>query len=80
MSAPIIHKGELLVELRLSVELANSQKTWAEFVGISQQYLSDVLNGHREPGDKICKALGYQKVVLFEKIDPMASSGSEGGR
>ena len=43
-----------------------SQKALAAQLEISPQYLGDVLSGKREPGESILKALGLQKVVLYE--------------
>lgn len=43
-----------------------SQKALAEHLGVSAQYLGDVLSGKREPGDSILKALGLRKTVHYE--------------
>lgn len=42
-----------------------TQKTAAEKLGVSQQYLSDVLNEAREPGPLILAALGIERVVTY---------------
>lgn len=44
-----------------------SQKTVAFNLGISPQYLNDVLKYRREPGPKILKALGLVKKVTYEE-------------
>jgi transcriptional regulator with XRE-family HTH domain len=36
-------------------------------LGVSSQYLSDVLHGRREPGPKILNALGLERVVTYRK-------------
>lgn len=36
-------------------------------LGISKQYLGDVLRGRRDPGPPILKALGIKKVFVLEK-------------
>jgi lambda repressor-like predicted transcriptional regulator len=36
-------------------------------LGVSPAYLSDVLNGNREPGPKIIDALGLERVVTYRK-------------
>ena len=41
---------------------------YAKQIGIHQSYLSDVLNGRRDPGKSILKALGYERVVLYRPI------------
>ena len=40
---------------------AEAAKEW----GVSESYLSDVLSGWRLPGEKICKAVGFERVVMF---------------
>lgn len=41
------------------------QKDFAEFAGVSQQYVSDVLNGKREPGESILGALNIDRVITY---------------
>ncbi len=41
---------------------------YAQRIGIHQSYLSDVLNGRRDPGKSILKALGYERVVLYRRV------------
>ena len=38
----------------------------AKQLGISPGYLSDLLKGHRQPGNKVLKALGLRIVYLPE--------------
>ena len=45
---------------------AGSRKAWAEQNNISPAYVSDVLNGNRDPGERILNALGLVKVVSYE--------------
>jgi hypothetical protein len=54
---------------------AGSQKKWAEDNGISQAYVSDVLNGRREPGQSICSALGLVRVVRYVEKDKQKGKG-----
>ena len=42
-----------------------SQRRAASELGISAQYLNDVLHGKREPGDKLLMAIGLQKIVRY---------------
>lgn len=54
-------------------ELAKSrangnQAAWARSNGFSPQYLSDVLNGRREPGDAILKALKVERITSYRKV------------
>ncbi len=44
-----------------------SQKAVANQLGISQAYLSDVLNGRREFPAVIASEFGYERIVTFVK-------------
>lgn len=43
------------------------QKDCAAKLGVSPQYLNDVLCGRKEPGNKILKPLGFERVVSYRK-------------
>jgi hypothetical protein len=38
---------------------------WAKHHGISEAYVDDILHGRRLPGEKITKALGLEKALLW---------------
>lgn len=60
---------EALIErMAADAKRAGSQLVLAQRLGISPQYLCDVLAGRREPGGKLLKALGYRRVVVYEEI------------
>lgn len=44
-----------------------AQDRLAEHLGITPQYLCDVLKRRRAPGDSILKALGLERVVIYRK-------------
>lgn len=44
------------------------QKEFAVKIGVSPQYLSDVLNKRRDPGPKFLAALGFKKVVTYKRL------------
>jgi hypothetical protein len=48
---------------------AGSQQTWARENGVSPQFVCDVLQGRRAPTDRLGRALGYRRVVSFEKVN-----------
>jgi len=54
--------------LRAQIKEYGSQAKFAGYVGVSPQYLNDVLKGHRAPGTKLLKALGYE---LVREIRPV---------
>ena len=48
--------------LRRACEEAGSQTKWAEMHGISVQLVNLFLQGTREPGPTLLRALGFEKV------------------
>ncbi len=61
----MITQAELITLLR---EQAHpNQGAWAQAHKVAASYLSDVLNGRRDPGKSILAALGYERVVLYRK-------------
>lgn len=60
-----VDKSEVLAALSESVTAGGSQRSWCKTHGISPPYLSDVLNGRRDPGPKILDVLGLEPVTLY---------------
>lgn len=60
---------EILALIERSCKEAGGQKAWAEAIGVSQAYVSDVLARKRNPGDKILDALGLRMVPYYEVVD-----------
>jgi len=56
-----------------------TQKAAAERLGVSQQYLSDVLNEAREPGPLILAGLGIERVVTYRTVGVTAIDGPRRG-
>lgn len=63
----MLNEQELIAKLRDVVTRTGSQKDYAQQHGLSEQYLSDVLRGRREPGQKILDALGVERVVGYRE-------------
>ena len=55
--------------LKAAEQSAGSRSALAAQWGISIQYLADIAHGRRDPGKKVLTALGYERVVLYRKID-----------
>lgn len=53
------------VREKLRTAINGNASEWGRAAGISPAYVSDVLGGKREPGDKILQALGLEKVVTY---------------
>ena len=49
--------------------VAGSQLAWARENGISPQFVCDVLQGRKAPSERLARALGYRRVVSFERIE-----------
>jgi DNA-binding transcriptional regulator YdaS (Cro superfamily) len=67
MSQERVTKEQLVQHLKRCVKSAGTQRAFAEQVGISQQYVSDVLAGRRDPGPKLAAAIGFrsQETVFY---------------
>lgn len=65
----MLTEQEVMDRLRAAVAAAGSQRAYAEQIGVSQTYLSDVLTGNRTPGEKILTALGLEAVMMYRAID-----------
>lgn len=51
--------------LKYIIEQEGSQKDYAQKVGVSEQYLSDVINGKRRPGKKLLRGMGWERITLY---------------
>lgn len=70
--ATILTITDILTVLAKAVGKAGSQAQWCAEHKVSTAYLSDVLNGRRDPGKKILDALGFEPVTLYR---PKAETG-----
>jgi transcriptional regulator with XRE-family HTH domain len=61
-------RDALIAYLRGQVQVYGSQRALAHYCGVSAAYISDILNGRREPGESVLRALGFRKVVRYERI------------
>jgi DNA-binding transcriptional regulator YdaS (Cro superfamily) len=64
-----LSEDELLAELSSACEAAGGQAHWAKTAGLSATYVSDVLKRRRQPGDSICRALGYERQYAYVRKD-----------
>ena len=69
MSKMLLDDGDLLVMLIGLVDEAGSQKEAARQLGISPQFLGDVLKGRRKLSRKILDALGYEMIPRYSKVE-----------
>jgi predicted DNA-binding protein (UPF0251 family) len=67
MQSTISHE-EAIAMLRRLVDDEGSQTQAAAKLGISSGYLSEILTNGRPISDKVAKALGYERVVVYKPI------------
>jgi hypothetical protein len=65
MAARVFTLAEVMALVRKAA--GANRAAWARRHMISASYLSDVLNGHRPPGDAILKALGLERVTAYRR-------------
>lgn len=58
-------EGRFMERLRREIVRNGNQKRTAEALGISQQFLTDVLKGRRSPGPKLLKAMGLERKIEY---------------
>lgn len=64
-----LDEKSLIAYLRDECNRAGGQKHWAKKADLSEPYVSDVINGRRNPGDGILKALGFEKRVEYVRVE-----------
>jgi len=60
-------KFRKMIEIAVCVQ--GSQKRLAAAMGVSESYLSDVITGRRDAGEKILKWFGLERVILYRRVD-----------
>ena len=59
---------EFLQYVRQLAREQGSQQALAAKCGINASWLSEILKGRRDPGKKLLDALGFRRVVTYERI------------
>lgn len=59
---------ELINILKQSISSNQTQKEIAKQIGVSPQYLHDILWERRKISEDVAKALGFEKVIMFKRI------------
>jgi hypothetical protein len=65
---PYVSQADIVEELRLLADSMSTHRALAKKIGISDAYLSDVLNGRRDPGPAICKFLKVEAVTVYREV------------
>jgi hypothetical protein len=64
-----VNSESVRLMLRTACSDVGGRKYFAAKVGVSQQYICDVLLGRKEPGKKILQALGLERVVTYRLVE-----------
>lgn len=54
--------------LRNKCKEAGGQSAFAKQHGVSVAYVSDVINGRKDPGPALLRAIGVKRVVTYEVV------------
>lgn len=58
----------IIAYLRSILELHGTQRDLAARVGVSEQYLSDILSGRRDVSDEFAQKIGFRRMIRFARI------------
>lgn len=60
-------KEKLIAYIKALIDenYAGSQVAFAKNSGMSASYISDILKGRRDPGQKFLDAIGMKKIILY---------------
>lgn len=61
-------KVALMNKIRMRIKRCESQIRAADSMDVSAQYLNDILSGKRDPGGKVLKAMGVERVVTYRSV------------
>ena len=74
LERPVVLGDEAIVRMLLAgCRAAGTQAKWASANGVSPQYVSDVLRGHRVPGDRLLRRLGLRREITYVPVDEVVS-------
>lgn len=65
----LIPEDKVIGMVQIAIKVDGSQKAFAKRVGLSESYLSDVLNKRRDISPRILKFLGLERVISYRRID-----------
>jgi transcriptional regulator with XRE-family HTH domain len=60
-------EDRILKAIHDAIREAGSQNKFAELCGVSGQYISEIMRGHRRVGPRVLRQLGYERYELYRK-------------
>lgn len=61
-----MNKSDVSLRIQRAVQRYGNQRTMAKAMGISEQYLSDMLRGTREWSEDLLNHVGVEKYIAYE--------------
>lgn len=61
-----------LLRIMRRIQGEKSNTAFARDLGISKQYLTDIYNGRKEPGDSVSAAVGYRRAIAYVPLFALA--------
>ena len=71
----LITGGQLRQALKVRAKKLGSRGELAKLLGISPQFLSDVINGKRRPGPRLLESLGLREFEGYEVLNVSRDNG-----
>ncbi len=66
MKTKLITDAEVIAALEAAVEAAGSLQAWGRAHQFTASYVSDVINGRRNPSERLARAVGFKLVQGWE--------------
>lgn len=66
-------QDEFCEYLRRYIDERGTQQDFAESIGVTPAYVSDVLRGQRKPGKKLLDGVGFERVEVYQPKGPMVN-------
>ena len=63
-----MNKSDVSIRIHLAVRRYGNQRTMAKKMGISEQYLSDMLRGTREWSEGLLSLVGVERYTGYEDL------------
>lgn len=55
--------------LRRYIDERGTQQDFAESIGVTPAYVSDILRGQRKPGKKLLDAMGFKRIEMYVEVN-----------
>lgn len=62
----MLTEAEMLAVIEKRMKESATQKALADEIGVSPQYINDVIRGRREISNELAKKFGFRRRVVFE--------------